>query len=180
MGITCVKALISVPLPEVWDFIIRPENLHLWIPLKQPIPGIGRPWQAGDLVMERRKLGRLNRLLRRLLRLPAEDQVTQGLVEEVIPYHSFRLRVLVPEGAKLTASATVYVEAAEGGKATWIEEVISYSFTRPVARRLDPWLINPLLGIMVRPMTKAAFCRLEAQLAQPHQQRDVFEGAHKG
>jgi ligand-binding SRPBCC domain-containing protein len=149
MGICRVKALISAPLPQLWDFLIRPENMHLWGPLTQPITGFDRPLQAGDRVTQSR-----NDFFRHY------SQVL--LVEEVIPYRSLRFRDLSPGGLKIDARATIRVEAAEDQDATWIEEAISYSLGSSWAVQwLDRWLINPVMQLVAAHKTNKAFRRLQ-------------------
>lgn len=55
MGVCRVKALISAPLRHLWDFLIRPQNMHMWSPFIQQVTGIDRPLQAGDRVTQWRK-----------------------------------------------------------------------------------------------------------------------------
>src|SRR2546423_14422808 len=50
MGVSRVRARIRAPLPQVWEFLIKPENMHLWEPLTRPVTGFDRPLQAGDRV----------------------------------------------------------------------------------------------------------------------------------
>jgi hypothetical protein len=75
MGVCRVKALISSPLSTLWDFLIRPENMHLWGPLTEPVTGIDRPLQTGDRLTQMRKdfFHKYSQVL---------------LVEQVIPYRS--------------------------------------------------------------------------------------------
>lgn len=55
VGVCRVRALIRAPLPHVWEFLIKPEHMHLWGPLTQPVTGIDQPLQAGDRVTQYRK-----------------------------------------------------------------------------------------------------------------------------
>jgi hypothetical protein len=163
MGICRVKALISAPLPRVWDFLIRPENMHLWGPLTQPVTDIDRPLQTGDRITQSRKDF-----------FRSYSQVL--LVEEVIPYRSLQFRDLSPAGVKLDARATISVEESADREATWIEEAIFYSFgnSRPV-QWLDRWLANPLMQVAVGRKTNKAFRRLEAIFAAPDKKYDPLE-----
>jgi hypothetical protein len=154
MGVCRVRALLSAPLPRVWEFIIDPRNMHLWGPLAEPVTGFDRPLQAGDRFTQQRK-GFFRK------------ETQELLVEEVIPYRSFHLRVLSPRGSRLSGTATVNVEEAADPGTTWIEEVISYSLgDGPVIQWLDRWLLCPLLGVVVRLKSKKAFRRLGKQLAR--------------
>src|SRR5207249_1583911 len=94
MGVCRAKALISAPLSDVWEFLIKPENMHLWAPLTRPVSGIDRPLQAGDRVTLWRKdfFRHYSRVL---------------LVEEIIPNRSLHLRVLSPVAVKINARATL-------------------------------------------------------------------------
>jgi ligand-binding SRPBCC domain-containing protein len=155
MGVCRVKALISAPLPRLWDFLIRPENMHLWGPLTQPVTDIGRPLQAGDRVTQWRKdfFRHYSQVL---------------LVEEVIPYRLLRFRDLSPGGVKLDARATISVEESEDREATWIEEAISYSLGNSRAVQwLDCWLVNPVMQVVAGHKTNKAFRRLEAIFGRP-------------
>jgi hypothetical protein len=137
----------------VWEFIIDPRNMHLWGPLAEPVTGIDRPLQAGDRFTQQRKGFFRN-------------ETQELLVEEVIPYRSFLLRVLPKQGSKMTGTATVKLEEAANPGTTWIEEVISYSLgDGAVLRWLDRWLLCPLLGVVVRLKSGKAFRRLGKQLA---------------
>ena len=163
MGVCRVKALISAPLPQLWDFLIRPENMHLWGPLTQPVTGIDRPLQAGDQVTQWRKdfFRRYSQVL---------------LVEEVIPYRSLSFRDLSPGGAKIDARATISVEETRDRQATWIEEAISYSLgSRRAVQWLDCWLVNPVLQLVTRHKTNKAFRRLQALVGRPDNKRETLE-----
>jgi uncharacterized protein YndB with AHSA1/START domain len=153
MGVCRVRALISTPLPRVWEFIIGPGNMHLWGPLTEPVTGIDRPLQAGDRVTQWR---------RDFFRRYSQEL----LVEEVTPYRSLRLRDLSPGGRRMDATATISLEEAGDPGATWVEEAISYSLgTGPVIRRVDRWLVSPVLQVVIGRKTKRALRRLEALLA---------------
>ena len=99
MGVCRVKALISAPLPHLWDFLIRPQNMHMWSPFIQQVTGIDRPLQAGDRVTQWRK-----DFFRHYCQVL--------LVEEVISYRSLHFRDLSPGGLKMDARATISVEEA--------------------------------------------------------------------
>src|SRR5262249_43083568 len=91
------------------------------------------------------------------------------LVEEVVPYRSFRLRDLSPDGSKRNATATVSVEEAADPGATWIEEAISYSLGEGrVVRWVDRWLVNPVFNVLTRWKSKPVLRRLGDVLAQGH------------
>ena len=79
MGIYRLKALIPAPLPRVWEYIIDPRNQPLWVPYIESVAGVDRPLQAGDRLIQWRR----NFIRRKRVEL---------LVEEVIPYRSFRAR----------------------------------------------------------------------------------------
>jgi hypothetical protein len=150
MSVCRVRALISAPLPRVWEFIIDPRNMHHWGPLTEPVTGIDRPLQPGD---------RLTQWRTDFFRRYSQEL----LVEEVVPYRSFRLRDLSPGGRRMDATATISVEEAAEPGATWIEEAISYSLgDGPVAR----WLVNPLVQVVIRRKTIRAFRRLGKMLAR--------------
>jgi uncharacterized protein YndB with AHSA1/START domain len=86
-------ALIRVPLPQVWEFLIKPENMHLWGPFTRPVTGFDRPFEAGDRVTLYRKDFFWH-----------HSQVL--LVEKVVPYHSLHLRDLSPGAARINVTAT--------------------------------------------------------------------------
>jgi hypothetical protein len=89
------------------------------------------------------------------------------LVEEVIPYRSFRLRILSAKGRPMDATATLSVEQAADPGVTWIEEAIAYSLGKgPLARWVERWLLDPLFGVVVRWQGNRAFRRLAERLAQ--------------
>jgi len=103
MGVFRLRALIRAPLPQVWGFLIRPENLHLWGPPTRPVAGFDRPFQAGDRVTyDRRDFFWNNR------------QVL--LIEKVLPDHSLQLRDLSASGMNVTA--TLSVEETEDREVT--------------------------------------------------------------
>jgi ligand-binding SRPBCC domain-containing protein len=156
MGTLRVRALIPAPLSAVWDFLIRPENMHLWGPLTQPVTGIDRPLQAGDRVTQHRKdfFRHYSQVL---------------LVEEVVPSRSLHVRDLSPGAARINARASISLEEATDQEATWIEEAIFYSLgSGQMMQWLDRWLINPLLQLVAGYKTNKAFRRLRVLLAKPH------------
>jgi hypothetical protein len=150
MGTCRFKALISASLPNLWDFVIRPENMHHWGPLAAPVTGIDRPLQVGDRVTQERQ-----DFFRRY------SQVV--LVEEVIPQRLLRFRDLSAAGLRLDAKATITMEQADNPESTWIEEEISYSLGRSRSIQwLDRWMVNPLMQFAVSRKTRKAFRRLQA------------------
>src|SRR5207253_2421193 len=154
MGIYRGKALIPTPLPRVWEFIIDPRNMPLWVPYIESVAGVDRPLQAGD---------RLTQWRRDFFRLQRQEL----LVEEVIPYRSFRLGILSAKGRPMDATATVTVEQAADPGATWIEEAIAFSLGKgPLARRVERWLLDPLFRVVVRWKSNRAFRCLAKRLAQ--------------
>lgn len=155
MGTLRAKALISAPLSAVWDFLIRPENMHRWGPLTQPVTGIDRPLQAGDrVIQDRRDFFRPYR------------QVV--LVEEVIPLRALHLRDLSKSGSRLNATGILSLEPVQGQEATWVEETVFYSLGRGRAWQwLDHWLVNPLLQPIAAYKTGKALRRLQAIFAHP-------------
>ena len=164
MGVCRFRALLSTPLPRVWEFIIDPRNLHRWGPPTEPVTDIDRPLQQGDRVA----FWRSDFFLRRHRDL---------LVEEVLPYHSFRVREMSPKGRRMDVTATVSVEEAGSPGATWIEETISYSLgDNPVARWADRWLVNPLFQVAVRRGSSRAFRRLADVLAQGREGGEAADG----
>src|SRR5436309_14775883 len=132
MGVSRVRARIRAPLPQVWEFLIKPENMHVWGPPTRPVTGFDRPFQAGDRVtLYRRDFFRNH------------SQVL--LVEKVVPYHSLHLRDLSPGAARIN----VTVEEARDRHATWVEEAIFYSLrSGRVLQWLDRWLINNTLHLV--------------------------------
>ena len=156
MGVCRVRALISAPLSQVWEFLIKPENMHLWGPLTRPVTGIDRPLQAGDRVTQYRRdfFRHYSQVL---------------LIEEVMPYHCVRMRDLSKAATRIGATATISVEETKDREATWIEEAIFYSLgSSPVVQWLDRWSINPLLQLVAGYKTNKAFRRLQAIMASPH------------
>jgi len=138
MGVCRVRVLLPAPLPQVWDFIIDPRNLHRRGPATEPVTDIDRPLQVGDrLTFKRTDFFR---------------HYSQRLVvEEVVPYRYFLLRDLAPDGSKRNATATVSVEEATDPDTTWIEESIFYSMGGgPVAQWFDRWLVNPVFHVLMR------------------------------
>jgi uncharacterized protein YndB with AHSA1/START domain len=159
MGVSRGRVLIRAPLPQVWDFIIKPENMHLWGPYTRPVTGFDRPFAAGDRVTLDRK-DFLDFMWHR-------SQVL--LVEKVVPYHSLHLRDLSPGTVRLNVTAIVSVEEAADRGTTWIEEAIFYSLGKSrVMQWLDRTLFNPVLQVAGRYGTQRAFRRLRAILEQPH------------
>ena len=170
MSVSRVRARIRAPLPQVWEFLIKPENMHVWEPLTRPVTGFDRPLQAGDRVT----------LYRRDF-IRNQSQVL--LVEKVVPYHSLHLRDLSPGAARMNVTATLSVEEAKDREATWVEEAIFYSLgSGRVLQWLDRLLINPILHLVASYKTNKAFLRLQAILAKPH--ADIILGSgqeeHKG
>jgi Polyketide cyclase / dehydrase and lipid transport len=154
MGIIRVKALIQTPLPRVWEFVIDPRNMPVWVPYIESVAGVDRPLQTGD---------RLTQWRRDFFRLQRQEL----LVEEVIPYRTFRLRILSAKGRPMDATATVNVEQAADPGATWIEEAIAYSLGKGrLARRVERWLLDPLFRVLVRRKSNRAFRCLAERLAQ--------------
>lgn len=159
MGVSRGRLLIRAPLPQVWDFLIMPENMHLWGPYTRPVTGFDRPFAAGDRVtLERKDVSDLWR-----------HRIQVLLVEKVVPYQSLHLRDLSPGAVRLNVTAVVSVEEAADRGATWIEEAISYSFKSSVMQWLDRYVINPPLRVVGRYGTRQAFRRLQAILEQPQQ-----------
>src|SRR5262245_45494458 len=154
MGICSAKALIPTPLARVWEYIIDPRNMPRWVPYIEAVAGPERPLQAGDRLTLRRR----DFFLRRSREL---------LVEEVIPYRSFRLRVLSAKGRPMGATATVSVGQAADPGATWVEEAIAYSLGKGLlARWAERWLLDPLFRVLVRRKSNRALRCLAGRLAQ--------------
>jgi uncharacterized protein YndB with AHSA1/START domain len=153
MGVLRVRTLIRVPLSQVWDFLIKPENMHLWGPPTRPVTGFDRPLQVGDhLTWDRRDF------------LWTHRQVL--LVEKVVPDHSLHLRDLSATGMNLTV--TLSVEEAEEREATWVEEAIFYSLgSGRVLQWLDRWLINPVFNLPMAYKGNEVFRRLQTILEKP-------------
>jgi uncharacterized protein YndB with AHSA1/START domain len=154
MGICRVKALIPAPIPRVWEFVIDPRNMPLWVPNIKSVAGVDRPLQAGD---------RLTQWRRDFFRLQRQEL----LVEEVIPYRSFRLRILSAKGRPLDATATVTVEQAADPGATWMEEAVAYSLGKSLlVRCVERWLLDPLSRALVRWRSRQCLRCLAERLAQ--------------
>jgi uncharacterized protein YndB with AHSA1/START domain len=166
MGVCRVRALIRAPLPQVWEFVIKPENLHVWGPATRRVTGFDRPFQAGDRVtFSRRDFFR--------------SYSQKLLVENVVPYHALHLRDLSKGAARVTLS----VEEARDREATWIEEAIFYSLGRSwVLEWFDRWLINPILDLITAHKAHKGFRRLRAILEKPHTDSILGSGQeeHKG
>jgi ligand-binding SRPBCC domain-containing protein len=152
MGISRYRTLISAPLPRVWDFVARAENLHVWGPAIEPVKGFGRPMQVGDRVTFWR---------RDFLRRTIQDL----LVEEVIPERLLRFRDLSKGGQKTNVQATLSVEESSDRESTWLQEEISYTLGKSrVVQGLDRWLLNPLMQMAVSSKTAKVFRRLDTLL----------------
>ena len=148
MGILRSRALVSAPLPRVWEFLIDPRNMHHWLPLTEPVTGFDRPLQPGD---------RLTLWRRDFIRRHSEE----SLVEDVVPYRSFRIRPQWPRARKMDVTATLSVEEGADPGTTWIAEAIPYSLGNgPVMRWLDRWLVNPVFGLLMRRASGKALRRL--------------------
>ncbi len=160
MSVSRFRALIQAPLPQVWEFVIKPENLHVWGPATRPVTGFDRPFQAGDrLTFSRRDFFR--------------SYSQKLLVEKVVPYHSLHLRDLSKGGARVTLS----VEEARDQEATWIEEAIFYSLgSSRVMKWLDRWLINPIFNLLVAYKANKVFRRLQTILEKPHADSPLHSG----
>lgn len=154
MGIYRAKALIPTPLPRVWEFIIDPRNQPRWVPYIDSVAGVDRPLQAGD---------RLTQWRRNFFRRKRQEL----LVEEVIPYRSFRLRILSTKGRPMDATATVTVEQAADPATTWVEEAITLSLGKgPLVRWVQQWSLDPLFRLLVRHHSGRALRCLAERLAQ--------------
>ena len=153
MGIYRGKALIPAPLPRVWEFIIDPRNQPLWVPYIKSVAGVDRPLQTGD---------RLTQWRRNFFRLKRQEL----LVEEVIPYRSFRLRILSAKGRPLDATATVTVEQSVDPGTTWTEEALAFSLSKgPLVRWVQRWLLDPGFRVVVRHHSGRALRCLAERLA---------------
>jgi uncharacterized protein YndB with AHSA1/START domain len=154
MGCCRYRELISAPLPRVWDFIARAENLHVWGPAIEPVTGFDRPLQAGDRVTFWR---------RDFFRRHTQDL----LVEEVIPQRLVRFRDLAKGGQKTETQAVLSVEASGDPESTWIQEEIIYSVGQNRAVQwLDRWMLGPLMQLAVSRKSRKVFRRLETLLSQ--------------
>lgn len=154
MGIGRARALIPAPLPRVWEYIIDPRNMPRWVPFIESVAGADRPLQTGDRLTLRRR-----DFFRRHSR--------ELLVEEVIPYRSFRLRAVSAKGRRLDVTATVSVEQGADPGATWVEEAIAYSLGKGAfVRRVERWLLDPLFRVVVRRKSNRAFRCLAERLAR--------------
>ncbi|TMC24827.1 MAG: hypothetical protein E6J36_06680 [Chloroflexi bacterium] len=159
MGVIRVRARIRAPLPQVWEFLIKPEHMHLWGPFTRPVIGIDRPFEAGDRVtLDRKDFFDF---------FWHHSQVL--LVEKVVPSHSLHLRDLSPGAVRMNVTVIVSVEETADREATWIEEAIFYSLGKSrVMQWLDRSLVNPVLQLIARYPTHKAFRRLRASVEQPH------------
>jgi hypothetical protein len=154
MGILRARQLIPTPLPRVWDYVIDARKLPHWIPYIESIAGVNGPLQAGD---------RLTQWRRDFFRLERQEL----LVEEVIPYRLFRLRVLSSKGRPMNAMATLSLEQAAEPGTTWIEEAIVFSLGKnPVVRLVERWLLDPIFRVLVRRKSERAFRCLAQRLNQ--------------
>jgi Polyketide cyclase / dehydrase and lipid transport len=154
VGIYRVKALIPTPLRQVWEFVIDPRNMPLWVPYIESVAGVDRPLQAGD---------RLTQWRRNFFRRKRQEL----LVEEVIPYRSFRLGILSAKGQPMDATATVTVGQAAHPGATWVEEAIALSlFKGSFGRGVQRWLLDPLFHVLVWHHSGRALRCLAKRLAQ--------------
>ena len=136
------------------EFVIDPRNQPLWVPYIKSVAGVDRPLQTGD---------RLTQWRRNFIRLKRQEL----LVEEVIPYRSFRLRILSAKGRPMDAKATLSVEQAADPGATWIEEAITFSLGKsPLVRGVERWLLDPLFRVVVRRKSNRAFRCLAERLAR--------------
>ena len=52
MGVYRGKALISTPLPQGWELLIRPRAHASVGPLPRPVTGADRPFQVSDRVTQ--------------------------------------------------------------------------------------------------------------------------------
>jgi hypothetical protein len=128
-----------------------------WVPYIESVEGVDRPLQPGDRLTQWRR--ELTSFFRR--------QRQELLVEEVIPYRSFRLRILSAKGRPLDATATLSVEQAADPGATWVEEAIAYSLGKGrFARWVQRWLLDPLFRVVVRWQGNRALRCLAERLAQ--------------
>ncbi len=152
MGVCRFRARIRAPLPQVWEFVIKAENLHVWGPATRPVTGFDQPLQSGDRVTFSRHdfFRSYNQKL---------------LVEKVVPYHSLHMRDLSKGAARVTLS----VEEDSDREATWIEEAIFYSLgSGRLQQWLDRWLVNPIFNLIVAYKSNKVFRRLRVILEKPH------------
>jgi hypothetical protein len=156
MGICRFKAQISASLRCVWEYVVDPRNMPLWVPYIVSVAGVDRPLQTGD---------RLTQWRRDFFHVERQEL----LVEEVVPYRFFRLRVLSAKGQPLDATATLSVAQAADPEATWIEECIAYSIGKGrLARWVERWLLDPLCHLLVPRKTNRAFRCLAKRLCGGH------------
>ena len=155
MGVFRWRALLNVPLSQVWEVLIKPENMHLWGPATRPVTDIDRPFEAGDrMTIYRKDFFR------------ESSQVL--LVEQVVPYRSLHFRDLTPGAARMNVTATLSVEEARDREATWIEEAIFYSLGNGwILQWLDRWLFNPIFQVVVSYKGTRIFRRLQTLLEKP-------------
>ena len=149
-------AKIRAPLPQVWEFVIKPEHMHVWEPLTRPVTGFDRPLQVGDRVtLSRRDFFRNH------------SQVL--LVEKVVPSHALHLRNLAKGAERRNGTAILSVEEAKDREATWMELAMFYSLGSGwILQWLDRWLINPILQLVASYRTNKLFPRVESLLVKPH------------
>ena len=163
MGACRTRALMPAPLSAVWDFLLTPENMHLWGPLTQPVTDLNRPMQAGDHFTQQRKDF-----------FRSYSQVL--LVEEIVPYNFLRLR---DPSSKLQGAGIISVTAGEDKNTTWIEETVLYSLgTSQLANWLDRWLVGPALRPIIHYKTHKAFHRLQVIFREQQQGSAAIKGAH--
>ena len=148
MGVFRVRGLLPAELTRAWRVIIDPRNMHHWLPLTDPVTDFDRPLQVGDrLILWRRDF----------IRRHSEE----SLVEEVVPYGSFRIRPQWPRARKMDVTATLSVEQGADPGTTWIAETIPYSLGNgPVMQWLDRWMVNPVFGLLMRRASGKALRRL--------------------
>jgi hypothetical protein len=131
--------------------------MHHWVALTEPVTGFDRPLQSGD---------RLTLWRRDFIRRHGEEL----LVEEVVPYRSFRVRALWPRARRMDLTATLGVQETADPGTTWIEEKISFSLGNgPVMRWVDRWLVNPMFEMLMGLKSRKAMRRLGKMLTQLHE-----------